>query len=110
MQTASHDGRCLCGTIRYQTHGQPIRVTICHCRFCQRATGGAFMVEPIFNLGYMKVIQGTPSIYSHVSEGSGKLLHPHSCSICSTKLYVFGQRQGTRGRERREVGPRAIPE
>ena len=87
-----HEGGCLCQAVRYQTVGDPIRVTICHCRFCQRATGGAYMVEPIFHVKNVKVARGTPSIYSHRSEGSGKLLYLHSCAVCATKLYVTFER------------------
>jgi hypothetical protein len=87
-----HGGGCLCGAIRYQTRGEPVRVTICHCRFCQRATGGAFMVEPIFRSENVNVTRGTPSIYAHTSEGSGKRLYIHSCSECTTKLYVTFER------------------
>jgi hypothetical protein len=87
-----HEGGCLCGTVRYQTQGEPIRVTICHCRFCQRATGGAFMVEPIFRSEDVRITRGNPSIYTHTSEGSGKRLYIHSCSDCATKLYVTFER------------------
>ena len=87
-----HEGGCLCGVVRYRTQGEPIRVTVCHCRFCQRATGGAYMVEPIFRSEDVSVrtvpLRSTP--YS--SEGSGKRLHIHSCSGCATKLYVTFER------------------
>jgi len=44
-----HEGGCLCGDIRYRTTAaEPIRVTVCHCTFCQKLTGSAFLVEPIF--------------------------------------------------------------
>ena len=87
-----HEGGCLCGAERYQTKGEPVRITICHCRFCQRATGGAYMVEPIFRPEDVSATRGVPSIYTHVSEGSGKCLHIHSCSVCATKLYVLFER------------------
>jgi hypothetical protein len=50
------------------------------------------MVEPIFHLNDLRITRGIPSIYSHLSEGSGKLLHLHSCAVCSTKLYVTFER------------------
>ena len=87
-----HEGGCLCGAVRYQTQGEPSRITICHCRFCQRATGAAYMVEPIFRPEDVSVTRGVPSIYTHTSEGSGKRLHIHSCSVCATKLYVTFER------------------
>src|SRR6187431_656365 len=38
-----HAGGCLCSALRYETLAEPDRITFCHCRFCQRATGSAFM-------------------------------------------------------------------
>ena len=37
-------GGCLCGRIRYRVDATPTRVTTCHCRFCQRATGSGHPV------------------------------------------------------------------
>ena len=50
------------------------------------------MIEPIFRPEDVCVTRGAPSIYTHVSEGSGKRLHIHSCSGCATKLYVTFER------------------
>ena len=44
-----NEGGCLCGAVRFATLGEPSRVTVCHCRFCQKATGSAYLVEPIFD-------------------------------------------------------------
>jgi hypothetical protein len=52
-----HEGGCLCGAVRYETLADPLRVTTCHCRFCQRATGSAYMVEPIFRTVDLRVTQ-----------------------------------------------------
>jgi hypothetical protein len=32
-------GQCVCGAVRYVCSGEPERVTICHCLWCQRRTG-----------------------------------------------------------------------
>lgn len=29
-------GQCVCGAVRYVCVGEPKRVTICHCLWCQR--------------------------------------------------------------------------
>jgi hypothetical protein len=87
-----HEGACLCGEVRYSVAGQPMRVTVCHCRFCQRATGTAYLVEPIFPLVALGVIRGKPSLYEHRSEGSGKMVHVHFCANCGTKLYYSFER------------------
>jgi hypothetical protein len=81
-------GGCLCGNIRYEVSAEPVRVTFCHCRFCQRATGGAYLVEPIFQKPDFRVIKGTPRTYSQASGGSGKLVTANFCENCGTKLYL----------------------
>tara|TARA_R110002072_G_scaffold157306_1_gene307956 strand:- start:593 stop:1078 length:486 start_codon:yes stop_codon:yes gene_type:complete len=85
-------GGCLCGNIRYKAENQPVRVTICHCRFCQRATGGAYLVEPVFEAQDFQVTKGSPKRYVHVSEGSGKKIFIHFCDTCGTKLFLTFQR------------------
>jgi hypothetical protein len=37
-------GQCLCGQVRYEMKGPPLRVHYCHCGMCRRATGGPFAV------------------------------------------------------------------
>ena len=86
------EGGCLCGRVRYAVKSPPMRVTICHCRFCQRATGSAYLVEPIFAKSDMDVISGEPKIYAHRSEGSGKMVDVHFCDHCGTKLFLSFER------------------
>src|SRR4051812_8764481 len=92
MEMENHEGGCLCGELRYNVSGLPTRVTICHCRFCQRATGSAYMVEPIFPLADLRITRGVPSVYSIRSEGSGKVVSVHFCQVCGTKLYLSFER------------------
>jgi len=87
-----HTGGCLCGDIRYDASEQPIRVTFCHCRFCQKVTGSAYAVEPIFNLSALVIRRGNPRVYKHRSDGSGKLIHSHFCEGCGTRLYYTFER------------------
>lgn len=35
-------GGCQCGKVRYALHVAPQNAHVCHCRMCQRATGGVF--------------------------------------------------------------------
>ena len=89
---SAHEGGCLCGHIRYSVKTEPMRVTICHCRFCQRATGSAFLVEPIFGKSDFSLTAGEPTIYQHRSEGSGKIVNVHFCARCGTKLFLSFER------------------
>jgi len=45
-----HEGGCLCGTHRYRVKGDPMRVLVCHCRFCQRRTGAACGIGVLVDL------------------------------------------------------------
>lgn len=85
-------GGCLCGAVRVAATAPPQRVTICHCRFCQRATGTAYMVEPIFRREDFDVTQGSPAVYDLRSAGSGLMVHVHFCARCGTKIYLTFER------------------
>ena len=85
-------GGCLCGELRYAVSAAPTRLTICHCRFCQRATGSAYMVEPIFPKDAFALTSGKARVYSHRSEGSGKIVSVHFCATCGTKLFLSFER------------------
>src|SRR6476469_7591491 len=82
VEMTLNEGGCLCGAIRYATSADPVRVTYCHCRFCQRATGSAYMVEPIFMKKDFEIISGEPATYTLASKGSGKQVTINFCSTC----------------------------
>ncbi len=81
-------GRCLCGEIEYAVEGQPRDVVNCHCEFCQRATGSAFLVETIFEKENFCLQHGKPKLYLHTSAGSGKKIRIHFCAGCGTKTHM----------------------
>ena len=83
-----HEGGCLCGNTRYRTAAAPLRVTICHCTFCQRFTGSAFLVEPIFQRADVVFSGATLKSYDHRSDGSTKRVTVNFCGRCGTTLYL----------------------
>jgi hypothetical protein len=83
-----HEGGCLCGALRFETDGQPDRVVFCHCRFCQRATGTAYLVEALFPRTRFRMTKGTPATYAMNSAGSGKRVVINFCATCATKIYL----------------------
>jgi hypothetical protein len=82
----------LCGAVRYAAKAAPVRTTICHCRFCQRVTGGAFLVEPIFNKSDVVFSGAAPRRFAHRSDGSGKQVTVHFCGACSAALCLAFER------------------
>jgi hypothetical protein len=87
-----HEGGCLCGDIRYKVTAAPLRVTICHCRFCQRFTGSAFLVEPIFPTDDVVFAGAAPKTYDHRSDSSHKRVTLNFCGRCATTLYLDFER------------------
>jgi hypothetical protein len=87
-----HEGVCICGEIRYAVTAKPHVITICHCRFCQRATGAPYLVEPIFSLDDLAISRGAPKTFDLLSAGSGKKVTIHFCAGCGTKLYLTLER------------------
>ena len=85
---ASYPGGCLCGTVRYEVNAVPLRVTFCHCTFCQRSTGSAFAVEPIFRKVNFTITDGVPATYCQASSRSGRRVTANFCSNCGTKLIL----------------------
>ncbi|MGY3439388.1 MULTISPECIES: GFA family protein [unclassified Marinovum] len=90
--SGGHAGRCLCGAVHYETGAPPLWITVCYCRFCQRATGSDRMIEPIFDRAGFTFGDTSPAVYTLSSDGSGKEIHVHFCAACGTKLALTFER------------------
>jgi hypothetical protein len=92
-----HEGGCLCGAVRYQTTGDPLRVTVCHCKWCQRRTGTGFAVEPIFTDAMVTFNDLTRKVYRSYSDTSGRWLDLEFCPDCGTTVgFTLEWRPGLR--------------
>lgn len=81
-----HTGGCVCGAVRFTATGEPLRVTICHCTWCQRRTGTAFGTEVVFEQGQVAFSGEAVGRYRHHSDESGRWLDVEFCRICGTSL------------------------
>ena len=94
-----HEGGCVCGAVRYIARGDPARITICHCTWCQRRTGSAFGVEAVYKVEEVDFVGEEKSLktYRHISETTGKWLDQYFCARCGTNLGLGLERAaGTR--------------
>lgn len=85
--SASLDGGCLCGSIRYRIHGDIIDAGYCHCRLCQRSSGApvlAWLTLPVTGFAYTA---GEPAVF-HSSEHSQR----EFCDRCGSQL-AFRRRE-----------------
>ena len=81
-----HGGGCVCKKIRYDIIGLPLRVTLCHCNWCQRRTGSAFGVEIVFEKDQIVFQSDALSVYRHISDESGRWLDQHFCNTCGSNI------------------------
>ena len=76
-----HVGGCQCGAVRYALYAEPSNPHVCHCRMCQKASGGyfgAFAGVPLADFAWEK---GTPGVFK-----SSELAERGFCRDCGTPL------------------------
>jgi len=78
-------GGCICGGIRYECNADPILMCNCHCRDCQRASGGAYAALIGVARSAVK-ITGSVKYYEPVRD-SGKPIKRGFCSNCGARLF-----------------------
>ncbi len=74
-------GGCLCGDIRYRITGPAIDEGICHCRMCQRATGGLMVAGMTVSRDAFRLTRGEPKYYK-----SSPLAERGFCANCGSSL------------------------
>jgi hypothetical protein len=83
MASATTDltGGCQCGAIRFAITAVPVRVSICHCRMCQKASGGPFASLADIRHEDFRWTRGTPSSFQ-----SSSIAERDFCADCGTPL------------------------
>lgn len=74
-------GGCQCGAVRYRLSAEPTGVTICHCRMCQKASGGPMMAFGGVRLSEFFVSSGAIATFS-----SSDIAERGFCARCGTPL------------------------
>ncbi len=79
-------GRCTCGVVRYRIDVAPMLVHCCHCRWCQRETGSAFVLNALVERDRLTVLEGAPQEVTVPSE-SGRGQRIVRCPQCQVALW-----------------------
>jgi hypothetical protein len=83
-------GGCQCGAIRFSLSAAPTRISICHCRMCQKAAGAPFASFADIPRENFRWTKGTPATFR-----SSSIAERGFCAACGTPL-SFGRIDGPR--------------
>lgn len=81
------EGGCVCGAIRYRVDAEPVVVAHCHCRDCQRTSGGRMSTIVIVPKAAYKLLKGRPGRYDFVADSGNKVAREF-CSDCGAPLFT----------------------
>ena len=83
---ANYTGGCLCGAVRYEINGEPVRTAMCHCDDCRRVTGSAYATNFFFKADDIVVTKGTTKSFQHKGD-SGNTLTKEFCPECGSPIF-----------------------
>jgi len=81
VKTPVATGGCQCGAVRYALYAAPENSHVCHCRMCQRATGGLFAALAGAPKSAFAWTRGEPAAFA-----SSNLAKRSYCRDCGTPL------------------------
>lgn len=80
------EGGCDCRGVRYRVTTPPLYVHCCHCRWCQRETGSAFVLNAMIEADRVELLRGQPEVVPTPS-ASGKGQRIARCPDCRIALW-----------------------
>ncbi|HVX06042.1 MAG TPA: GFA family protein [Rhodanobacteraceae bacterium] len=86
VTTETIEGGCDCRSIRYRLTRTPLFVHCCHCRWCQRETGSAFVLNALIETECVALLRGAPEKVMTPS-ASGKGQGIARCPRCHIALW-----------------------
>ena len=83
---SKYSGRCLCGEISYSVDVEPLFTGNCHCKDCQRTSGGAFVPAMLFPEKSVAICGEAKYFESKADSGN---IHKRAfCSNCGSQLFA----------------------
>ncbi len=73
------EGHCLCGVVRYELDFQIEATSNCHCQYCRRAHGAAFVTTTLVPTSALRITAGEQSITRHQGR--------YFCGTCGSRLF-----------------------
>jgi hypothetical protein len=82
-----HDGRCLCGAVRFTASGPAKWTAYCHCESCRRHTGAPVSAYAGFERGQVRFSGAEPAWFA-----SSPGVRRGFCATCGSTLSFEGER------------------
>ncbi|MBO0612980.1 GFA family protein [Thiothrix fructosivorans] len=79
-------GSCLCGQIEYEVELIPNKIFNCHCSYCRKAHGAAFVTVALAKGDTLKITKGNEALKEHQNELGGFRAF---CFNCGTRLMNY---------------------
>jgi hypothetical protein len=86
-------GSCLCGEVRYETSGPPIRVNHCHCSRCRKARGTAYATNLVLQLDAFRYLAGEDRVTVFKVPGAQHFAHAF-CRVCGASTPRVDESRG----------------
>lgn len=77
-------GGCQCGSVRYEIHGAPEQIYVCHCLECRKQSASAFGISVIVRSADLK-FKGELRRWTRPTD-SGNTLACNFCPICGSRV------------------------
>lgn len=89
-ETETFAGRCTCGEVEYRMTSKPLFVNCCHCRWCQRESGGAFAINAMIEADRVELLEGEPKpvLVPTPSGGGQKVFRCPRCRVTLWSNYL----------------------
>jgi hypothetical protein len=85
------EGGCFCGAVRYRLTSAPMFVHCCHCKYCQRQTGSAFVINAIIETD--RIEHSGELVPVAMKTDSGRPHDIHRCPKCQIAVWSdYGRR------------------
>jgi hypothetical protein len=95
MTDTTLTGSCFCGSVRYRLTRSPMFVNCCHCRDCQKQTGGAFAINALIERSCIELQAGSiEPVRTTAKTDSGRPHDIYRCPDCETALWSDYGRRG----------------
>lgn len=81
-------GGCTCGAVRYDLFCAPLVVHACHCRWCQRESGGAFALNAMVESDQVQLhARAQRPVWVDTPSASGQGQRVLRCPICQVAVW-----------------------